>query len=121
MHPFNKSILHNPLIMQITKDFIFLSLSLFPFSLSLLRNDFICNGTSLFNVYKKCEYKINSFPPQLRKPAWLMYGIKWMQIKMFHKIDGWIELNGKNGRDKSKKSCSVLGRRDEGKGIRKEK
>jgi len=31
------------------------------------------------------------------------------------------ELNGKNGRDKSKKSCSVLGRRDEGKGIRREK
>jgi hypothetical protein len=50
-----------------------------------------------------------------------MDGIKWMQIKMFHKIDGWIELNGKNGRDKSKKSCSFLGRRDEGKGIRREK
>ncbi len=41
MHPFYKSILCNPLIMQVTKDFIFLFLALFPFSLSLLRNDFI--------------------------------------------------------------------------------
>ena len=41
MHPFNKSILCNPLIVQVTKDFIFLFLALFPFSLSLLRNDFI--------------------------------------------------------------------------------
>ena len=49
-----------------------------------------------------CEYKINSFPPQPRKPAWLMDGIKWMQIKMFHKIDDQIELNGKIGREKSK-------------------
>ncbi|MGI6706203.1 MAG: hypothetical protein ACOX6S_08085 [Clostridia bacterium] len=44
-----------------------------------------------------------------------------MKIKMFLKIDGWIELNGKNGRDKSKKSCSFLGRRNKGKGIRIER
>jgi len=30
-----------------------------------------------------CDYKINSFPGQVRKPAWLMDGIKWMKIKMF--------------------------------------
>jgi hypothetical protein len=31
-----------------------------------------------------------------------MDGIKWMKIKMFHEIDDYIELNGKNGREKSK-------------------
>jgi hypothetical protein len=31
-----------------------------------------------------------------------MGGIKWMKIKMFLKIDGWIKLNGKNGRDNRK-------------------
>ncbi|WP_279387721.1 hypothetical protein [Xylanivirga thermophila] len=40
-----------------------------------------------------------------------------MKIKMFLKMDGLIELNGKNGRDKSKKRCSFLGIRNKEKGI----
>ena len=49
-----------------------------------------CTGIDIYDedgLTVICEYKINSFPPQPRKPAWLMDGIKWMQIKMFHKID----------------------------------
>jgi len=49
--------------------------------------DTIYGSSCLAANINGCEYKINSFPPQLRKPAWLMDGIKWMQIKMFHKID----------------------------------
>jgi hypothetical protein len=50
-----------------------------------------------------------------------MDGEKWMKIEMFLKMDGLIELNGKDGRDKSKKRCSFfrgfIGIRNKGKGI----
>jgi len=54
-----------------------------------LKNGYVHKGMNLNDLYNEqsCEYKINSFPPQLRKPAWLMYGIKWMKIKMFLKMD----------------------------------
>ena len=80
-----------------------------PFSFALIKVYLVIAAVADFmrrvtgTGYRKvCEYKINSFPPQLRKPAWLMDGIKWMKIKMFHEIDDKIELNGKNGREKSK-------------------
>jgi len=49
--------------------------------------DTIYGSSCLAANINGCEYKINSFPPQLRKPAWLVDGIKWMKIKMFRKRD----------------------------------